>query len=215
MLPIVPSYLVFLSGMSINDFDEFKTAKFKKTMLIHSVAFVLGFSFVFMTLGISSSIIGEFLSTYQTYISRIGGIFLIIMGLFVLNLIKIPFLNQDKMINLKKKPLGFFGSFIVGIVFSIGWTPCIGPVLSSILFIASTEESVWRGAYLLGMYSLGLALPLVLSALLFDQLLKFIKRYGYVVKYTMKILGILLIVIGVLLASSNFHRLSVWMETIF
>ena len=114
-------------------------------MLTHSIAFVLGFSFVFITLGISSSMIGQFLSTYQTYISRIGGILLIVMGLFSLNLIKIPFLNQEKMIQLKKKPLGFFGSFIVGIAFSLGWTPCIGPALSSILIIASTEESTRQG----------------------------------------------------------------------
>ena len=177
-------------------------------MLTHSIAFVLGFSFVFIILGISSSMIGEFLSTYQTYISRIGGILLIVMGLFSLNLIKIPFLNQEKMIQLKKKPLGFFGSFIVGIAFSLGWTPCIGPALSSILIIASTEESTWKGAYLFSMYSLGFAVPFILSALLFDQLLRFIKRYGYIVKYTMKIMGVLLIIIGLLLVTANFHRFS-------
>jgi cytochrome c-type biogenesis protein len=215
VLPLVPSYLVFISGVSIDHLDGPKTAKFKSVMLTHSIAFVLGFSLVFITLGISSSIIGEFLSTYQTYISRIGGILLIIMGLFTLNLIKIPFLSQEKMIHLKTKPLGFFGSFIVGIVFSLGWTPCIGPALSSILIIASTEESAWQGAYLLSMYSLGFAVPFILSALLFDQLLRFIKRYGYVVKYTTKIMGILLIIVGLLLATSNLHRLSEWIMYIF
>ena len=215
ILPIVPSYLIFLCGVSIDHFDELKTPKLRSLMFVHSIAFVLGFSLVFILLGISSSIVGDFLSSYQTYISMIGGILLIVMGLFALNFIKIPFLEQEKIIHLKKKPLGFFGSFIVGVVFSIGWTPCIGPALSSILIIASTEESVWQGAYLLSMYSLGFALPFILSALLFNQLLRFIKRYGYVVKYTMKIMGILLIVIGLLLATSNLHRISGWMEHIF
>jgi cytochrome c-type biogenesis protein len=215
VLPLVPSYLIFISGVSIDHPSEPKTVKFKSTMLIHSIAFILGFSFVFIMLGISSSMIGQFLSTYQTYISRIGGILLIVMGLFTLNLIKIPFLNQEKMIQLKKKPLGFFGSFIVGIVFSLGWTPCIGPGLTSILIIASAEESTWQGAYLLSMYSLGFAVPFILSSLLFDQLLRFIKRYGFIVKYTMKVMGVLLIIIGLLLVTSNLHKFSMWMELLF
>jgi len=215
VLPLVPSYLVFISGVSIDHLDEPKTVKFKSVMLTHSIAFVFGFSLVFIVLGISSSMIGGLLSAYQTYICRIGGILLIIMGLFILNLIKIPFLSQEKIIHLKAKPLGFFGSFITGIVFSLGWTPCIGPALSSILIIASTEESTWQGAYLLSMYSLGFAVPFILSALLFDHLLRFIKRYGFIVKYTMKIMGILLIIVGLLLATANLHKLSEWMTYIF
>ena len=215
VLPLVPSYLVFISGVSVDHFDEFKTIKLKSVMLAHSIAFILGFSFVFIVLGISSSMIGEFLSSYQTYISRIGGILLIVMGLFTLNLVKVPFMNQEKIIHLKTKPLGFFGSFIVGIVFSLGWTPCIGPALVSILIIASTEESSLKGGYLLSMYSLGFALPFIISALIFQHLLHFLKRYGYIVKYTTKVMGILLIVVGLLLATSNLHRLSEWMEYIF
>ena len=106
VLPLVPSYLIFISGVSIDHLDEPKTAKFKSVMLTHSIAFVFGFSLVFVVLGISSSMIGEFLSAYQTYISRIGGLLLIIMGLFTLNLIKIPFLSQEKIIHLKNKTFG-------------------------------------------------------------------------------------------------------------
>jgi cytochrome c-type biogenesis protein len=215
VLPLVPSYLVFISGASIDRAEEFKTVKFKRIMLTHSIAFVSGFSFVFITLGASSSMIGNFLSTYQTYISRVGGILLIVMGLFSLKLIKIPFLNEERVIHLKEKPLGIFGSFIVGVTFSVGWSPCIGPALSSILFIASTEESIQRGIYLLSIYSLGLAVPFIISALLFQQLLSFVKRYGYVVKYTTKILGILLIVIGILMVTSYFGRFSEWLVQIF
>ena len=215
VLPLVPSYLVFISGTSIDHLDKPKTTKLKRTLLIHSVAFVLGFSFVFISMGASSSLIGQFLSSYETYIARVGGILLIVMGLFSLNIINIPFLNQEKFIHLKKKPLGIFGSFIVGIVFSFGWTPCISPALSSILIIASTEESTLQGAYLLSMYSFGFAVPFILSALLFHQFLGFLKRYGYVVKYTMKIMGVLLIVIGFLLVTSYFNRVSQWIGQLF
>jgi cytochrome c-type biogenesis protein len=215
VLPLVPSYLVFISGTSIDHLDKPETTKLKRTLLTHSIAFVLGFSFVFISFGASSSLIGQFLSAYETYISKVGGILLIVMGLFSLNLIRIPFLNQEKIIHLKKKPLGFFGSFIVGITFSLGWTPCIGPALSSILIIASQEENTPQGAFLLGMYSLGFAVPFILSALLFHQFLSFLKRYGYVVKYTMKIMGILLIVIGLLLVTSYLNRISQWMGLLF
>lgn len=215
VLPLVPSYLIFISGASIDHSDVFRTVKFKKIMLAHSIAFVLGFSFVFITLGLSSSMIGNFLSTYQIYISRIGGVLLIIMGLFSLDLVKIPLLNHEKIIHLKRKPLGIFGSFVVGITFSLGWTPCIGPALSSILIIASTEESARRGVFLLSMYSLGLAIPFIISALLFHRLFGFLKRYGSVVKYTSKIMGVLLIIIGLLLLTSYFNKLSEWMMQLF
>jgi cytochrome c-type biogenesis protein len=119
------------------------------------------------------------------------------------------------MLQLKKNPLGFFASFIVGTPFPLGWPPCIGPGLTSILIIAATEDSTWKGAYLLSMYSLGFAVPFILSALLFDQLLRFIKRYGFIVKYTMKVMGVLLIIIGLLLVTANFHRFSTWIEYIF
>jgi len=215
VLPLIPSYLVFISGVSIDDYSTHTSNRFNKSMCIHALAFVIGFSFVFISLGISSSMIGKFFSTYQVHITRIGGILLIIMGLFSLNLIKIPFLERDRIIRLKEKPLGIFGSFIVGITFSLGWTPCIGPALTSILIIASTEESSLKGAYLLSMYSLGLALPFILSAFLFHHFFYFIKRYGFIVKYTAKITGILLIIVGLLLVTSYFSRLTQWLEMPF
>ena len=135
VLPLVPSYLIFISGISYDNYDELKTIHNRRIMLIHSIAFVLGFSFVFVAMGLSSSIIGRFLSSFQTYLIRIGGIILIIMGLFTLNLIKIPLLSHEKVIQLKQKPMGIFGSFVVGIAFSLGWTPCIGSALSSILLL--------------------------------------------------------------------------------
>lgn len=198
ILPLVPSYLIFISGITFDNYNESQLKKYRKTVLLHSIFFILGFSAVFMTLGLSFTLIGKLLSTYQTYIMRIGGIFLMIMGLYYLNLIKISFLDQEKMIHLKEKPIGFMGSFVVGITFSLGWTPCVGPVLSSILIIASTRENIVEGVYLLATYSLGLAIPFIISSLVFDRLFALLKRYSRIVRYSMKILGVLLFLIGIL-----------------
>jgi cytochrome c-type biogenesis protein len=215
VLPLVPSYLIFISGASIDNHSESGVSKFNKIVFAHSIVFVLGFSFVFVLLGASSSFLGRFLSEYQIYIVKIGGVLLIVMGLFSLNVIKMPFLNQEKVIHLKEKPLGFLGTFVVGVTFSLGWTPCIGPALSSILIIASTEESVGRGVYLLSMYSLGLGLPFIVSAILFNRLFGLLRRYGYIVKYTQKIMGTLLVILGLALVTSYFSRIVQWMEQIF
>jgi cytochrome c-type biogenesis protein len=214
VLPLVPSYLIFISGITFDDYTELKSKVYRKIVLVHSVAFVLGFSFVFVGLGLSSSLIGQALSDYQAYITKIGGIFLIIMGVYYLNIIRIPFLDREKVIHLKKKPIGLLGSVVVGITFSLGWTPCIGPALSSILVIASTTESALQGMYLLSLYSLGLAIPFVISALIFDKLFGLLKRYGRIVQYTMRALGVLLIAIGILLVTSYWGRLSSWIGSL-
>ena len=212
VLPLVPSYLICISGISIGNTEELNTMKTRGILFGHSIFFVLGFSVVFVFLGISSSAIGRFLVDYQVYISQVGGALLIVLGLFTLDFIRIPFLDKDRIINLKNKPFGFFGSFVMGVAFSVGWTPCIGPALSSILIIASMEHSIWRGAFLLSMYSLGFAVPFLLSALLFQQLLQFLRRFGHIVKYTMRILGILLIIVGILLVTADFYRIAGWLE---
>lgn len=204
VLPLVPSYLIFISGITFDDYKENLPGKYRRTVLIHSLAFILGFSLVFTALGLSSSALGRFLSAYQTYIMRLGGVILILLGLYYLDVVKVPFLNREKLIHLQEKPLGLFGSFVIGITFSLGWTPCIGPALSSILIIASTTTNIWEGVYLLGLYSLGLAIPFIGAALLFDRLFDLLKKYGSIVRYSMKILGVLFVIIGILFFSSYY-----------
>ena len=215
VLPLVPSYLIFISGISFDNYMDPDAGKYRKTVLFHSLAFVFGFSFVFVALGLSSSLLGNFFSAYQTYIIRFGGLLLIVMGLFYLGVVKAPFLNQEKVIHLKRKPLGFLGSVIVGITFSLGWTPCVGPALSSILIIASTTEDPVKGIILLGLYSLGLAVPFIASALLFDRLFAFLKRYGQVVKYSMRVLGGLLVVLGLLMFTNYYTFVTERIGSIF
>lgn len=205
ILPLIPSYLIFISGITYDDYKKLQPLKYRKIVLIHSLAFIIGFSFVFVTFGVSSSALGKLLSNHQAYITRIGGFILIILGLYYLDVIRIPFLNREKVFHLQEKPVGLFGSFIIGVTFSLGWTPCVGPALSSILIIASTTESVWEGIYLLGLYSLGLAIPFIISALLFDQFFGLLKKYNSFVKYSLKFLGVLFITIGVLFFSSNWN----------
>lgn len=208
VLPLVPSYLIFLSGATISTYGELAQAKHKRAVLIHSCSFILGFSLVFIALGVSSSFVGGLLVEYQKWILRVGGLLLVIMGLNSLNILKIPFLNQEKMIHLSERPIGLLGSFVVGVTFSLGWTPCIGPILSTILIIASTTNALSKGVWLLALYSLGLAVPFFLAALLVDRLMHFLQKHGYVVKYSSLVIGVMLIVIGVLLMTGFFAELT-------
>ena len=208
ILPLVPSFLLYISGTSINQASDLSDKKYQRKILLHSISFIVGFSFVFMSLGFSSSILCNVFCLYEKWIMRIGGLILVIMGLFMLNIVKIPFLNQEKMIHLNEKPAGYLGSFVVGLTFSLGWTPCIGPVLASILLIASSGESVFTGVYLLGLYSLGLAIPFFIAALLVSHLIKFMQRWGYVVKYTSKVLAVLMILLGLFLMSGFWKNIT-------
>ena len=199
VLPLVPSFLIYISGCSISSYDDLSDRKTKRKVLLHAIAFIVGFSVVFISLGVSSSYLGNVFSRYETWIMRIGGLLLVIMGVNMLGWVRIPFLNQEKMVHLNEKPVGLFGSFVVGVTFSLGWTPCIGPVLASILLIASAGGSAFAGVRLLALYSLGLAIPFFIAALLVTRLMGFMRRYGHIVKHTSVVLGGLLIVIGLLL----------------
>ncbi len=199
VLPLVPSFLIYISGATIDHYSDLSQKKYRKTILLHSVAFIVGFSFVFISLGLSSSFLGGVFSRYQDWIMRLGGILLIVMGLNMANLLKIPFLNREKIVHTQQKHVGLLGSFVVGVTFSLGWTPCIGPVLASILLISATGNSLLTGLHLLGLYSLGLAIPFFAAALLVSRLMDFMQRFGYIVRYTSIVLGILLVVLGLLL----------------
>jgi cytochrome c-type biogenesis protein len=209
ILPLVPSYLIYISGITVSDVAA-PTREHRKRVFLHSFCFILGFSFVFVALGISSSLVGGFLADYQAYIIRLGGIVLIVLGLFYLDIIKISFFNRQHMLQLEKKPIGFMGSFIVGVTFSLGWTPCVGPALSSILIMASMGGEVSYGTYLLSFYSLGLAIPFIVSSLLFDRLFALLKRYGSVARYAVKVLGVLLICLGLLMVTSYYNAFNFW-----
>jgi len=208
VLPLVPSYLIIISGASIDSYAELSSGTHRKTLLLHAISFIIGFSLVFISLGVSSSLLGNLFSTYERWIVRIGGLLLVLFGLNMLNVLKIPFLNQEKICHLRARPMGLLGSFLIGVTFSLGWTPCIGPVLASILLIASTTSTLTEGMYLLGLYSLGLAIPFFAAALLVGRILHLMQKYGWVLKYSSYVIGGLLILIGGLLLTGYYTRLS-------
>ena len=204
ILPLIPSYLIFISGVSLDNYSEATMRKYRRTVIPHSLCFIAGFSLVFVSLGLTTSYLARFFADYQVYIMRIGGFLLIVMGLYSLNLIRIPFFDREKAIHLKEKPLGLLGSFLVGITFSLGWTPCVGPALSSILIMAGTSSGVREGAYLLGLYSAGLAIPFFIAALLFHRIFTLFNRFRVIAKYSMKVLGALLVIIGFLIFTDQY-----------
>lgn len=215
VLPLVPSYLIFISGITYDNYIQSETKKYRKIVLIHSLSFILGFSFVFVSLGLASSLIGSFFSQYQDYLIRIGGIILIFLGLYHLNILKIPFLDRQKVFQLNRRPAGLFGSFLIGITFSLGWTPCVGPALSSILMLAWSYDKTFHGVYLLSLYSAGMAIPFIACSFVFDRVFEYIRKYNFIARYTAMILGVFLIIIGLLLFTSIFTKISFILGNLF
>jgi len=203
VLPLIPSYVSFITGISFSDFQSGDKTRLRKLTLINSSIFVLGFSTVFILLGVFSSYVGRLLAVYYDHIRIIGGILIITMGLYVMGVLKLNFLASDKRVHLKSKPRGYFGTYIVGLTFGAGWTPCIGPILGSILLIASTTGSALQGFYLLLMYSLGLAVPFLATSLAINTFLSNFAAIQKYMKVIMVISGLLLISFGVIMLTDN------------
>lgn len=214
VLPLVPSYITYITGVSFQDLTDQQTRKrVKWTTLIHSCLFVFGFSTIFILMGASASYLGQVLSRYQTWIMKIGGILIILLGIhFILQIF--PFLQIEKRIEMKRKPLGYLGSFLVGLVFAAGWTPCIGPILSTILIYASTSQQMATGILLLTFYSLGLGIPFLLSSLAFNLFLATFEKIRRYMKVIIFISGFFLIGIGILLLTGAFRWVSMYFNVL-
>ncbi|KPK36060.1 MAG: hypothetical protein AMK70_03690 [Nitrospira bacterium SG8_35_1] len=207
VLPLIPSYVSFITGMSFDDFRHGDKARVRKLTIINSSAFVVGFSTVFILLGVSSSVIGKFFAYYYDQIRIVGGIIIILFGLYVMGILKVGFLMSEHRVHLKSKPRGYMGSFLVGLTFGAGWTPCIGPILGTILLIASTTGSAMQGFKLLVVYSAGLAIPFITTALLINWFLSHFSQIQRYMRLIMIISGLLLIAFGIILLTDNVHIL--------
>jgi len=207
VLPIVPGYLSFISGVSIEELQE-KKSKTINRVFFNSLFFVLGFSVVFIALGASATIVSGFLLSYSHIIGKVAGALIFVLGLHFLGLFKIKWLNYEKRFHVGSKQLGLVGSFFVGFAFAFGWTPCIGPILAGILAIAAAEESVGRGITLLSFYSAGLAVPFLLTALAFNKFLSVSSRIKKHFRLVEIIGGVFLIVIGLLIFTNSLGYLS-------
>ncbi len=186
-----------------------------RKVVINTILFVAGFTVVFASLGATATILGQYLVLYKTYINIVGGVLIIILGLHLAGIFRIGFLEYEKRIHMQGKPLGSLSSFLVGGAFAFGWTPCIGPILSSILLIAANQQTIWGGIFLLILYSMGLGVPFLLTGIAFNYALgvfKTIKRHYRMITVSS---GVLLIFIGVLVATNQFTRMSSWLASAF
>jgi cytochrome c-type biogenesis protein len=210
VLPLVPSYLSFVSGVGMEDLEQ-GGGDVRRTAFIHSLFFVLGFSLVFLALGASATLVGRMLREYQVWIARIGGFVIALFGLYLLGLRPGMFLQRERRVHLRNKPLGYLGSTLVGITFGAGWSPCIGPILGGILTFAATRQTMGEGLMLLGFYSAGLAVPFLVSSLALSWFLSTFERFKKWIPWVERISGVLLLAVGILLMSGRFTALAAWM----
>ena len=209
VLPLIPGYISFISGASLNELLEKK-----KIDLLPLILFSLGFSFVFIIFGAAASYLGQILLENSQTLRIVAGLIIIVFSLQLLGILKIAFLNFEKKFYTKKTNNIWF-AFIVGMAFGFGWTPCIGPILGSILALASTEETIFRAIVLLSFYSLGLAIPFVLSGYLMQRFLIFSKNFKKNINYVSKIGGFILLVTGVLILTNKLQILGYYILNIF
>ena len=208
VLPLVPSYLSFVTGMSLEDLQD---GVDRRATFIHSLLFVAGFSIIFITLGASASFLGVFLRVYEVWIARVGGTLIFILGLHLTGVFRIAPLMRERRVHVNDKPAGYIGTLGVGAAFGAGWTPCIGPVLGAILTLAGTQDTVWSGVWLLSVYSLGLAIPFLVSALALDFFLGAFSKFRRFLPIVEKASGVMLIILGLLLATGSFTILSTYL----
>lgn len=209
VLPLVPSYLGFVTGFT---FDEMTNRR--RMAMLHATLFVLGFTLVFMLFGASATALGRVLKYYEVWFQRVGGVLIILFGLYCLGVIKLRFLDQEARLHLDRKPVGYLGSVLVGMAFAAGWTPCIGPILGGILSLAATEADLGRGMVLLGAYSLGLAVPFLVAAFAVESFLGWFQRFRRHMRWVQRVSGALLVAVGLLLVTGEFTRLAGWLQSL-
>ena len=216
VLPIVPPYLAWLAGVS---FDELKAedpgAAQRRRVLVSALAFVLGFTTVFVALGATASVIGKTIAQYFDVLSVIAGVIIIIMGLHFLGVFRIALLYREARVQVDRKPAGVVGAYVMGLAFAFGWTPCVGPVLAAILFIAGSEGTAARGAMLLAVYSLGIGIPFLLAAFFASRFLNWAARFRQHMHKVEMAMGGLLVVTGILFITGQMSVISYWLLETF
>jgi cytochrome c-type biogenesis protein len=215
VLPLVPPYLVFLTGTSLERFaDREPEPQVRRETVMAALLFVAGFSTVFIALGASASAVGSLIRAWSGPLSTIAGIAIIIMGLHFLGITPIAFLHRQKRMEVAK-PVGLWGAYVIGLAFAFGWTPCIGPILAAILAVAASEQTVARGAGLLAVYSLGLGIPFVVAAFAVEPFAAFIARFRNHLHRVEQVMGGLLVLTGIAFLTGTINLLSIWLLETF
>jgi len=213
VLPLVPSYVTYITGLTLEELtSETERARVRGVIIVNSLLFIAGFSAVFIAFGASASLVGQLLMTYQEFIRKLGGVLIVVFGLYVMGVLKIKFLMSEMRVHFQRRPAGYVGSFLVGVAFAAGWTPCVGPILGTILLYASTTDSLLTGVKLLASYSLGIALPLFITALAVDSFLNYFKKvraYMYGISVAS---GVFLVLVGVMIYTNSLTLLTSELE---
>lgn len=209
VLPLIPSYVTFITGMSVD-----QVQRSRRTALVHALLFILGFTLIFLALGATASVLGRVLLAAREWVARVGGVLIIGFGLYLLGVFDSRTLDRERRIHFADKPVGYLGTVLVGVAFGAGWTPCIGPILGSILVYTSTVANFQRGLLLLFVYSLGLAIPFLVAALAIDRFLATFAKFRGTMIWMSRAGGVLLIVIGLLLVTHYFTWIAGYLQAL-
>lgn len=211
VLPLVPGYISIISGSSLDQLKaQERDSSLFRTVLMNSIMFIIGFSVTFILLGATATWVGQLLLSRMRLLGQLAGLLLIVFGIHLTGLVKINFLYRDKRFHNVEKPRGLLGAFVLGLAFAFGWTPCIGPILASIMAIASTRETVGQGMFLLAVYSAGLGIPFLLTSVALNKFLAFYGRFKKHFRAVEVASGALVIVVGVLILTGSLTRLATW-----
>jgi cytochrome c-type biogenesis protein len=209
ILPLIPAYFTYITGYSLEELTEGTTSAIRARVVRSTVAYVIGFSFVFILMGASASFVGGIVLKYKDIIRLVGGVLIILLGIHLTGIIRVTKLDFEKRIHLKQKPLHIFGNVLVGMAFGAGWSPCIGPLLGSILIVASNQGTVIEGILLLSAYSAGLAIPFLIISIFINFLIIFIRNSTKFIVYFNTGAGILLILVGLLLVTNKLYLINI------
>ena len=215
VLPIVPPYLAYLAGVSLDELSSDDSTGARTRIAASALAFVLGFSTVFVSLGATASIIGQALARHLNTLSLVAGVVIILMGLHFLGVFRLGVLYREARVHVRRKPAGLLGSYVMGLAFAFGWTPCVGPVLAAILFVAGAGETTAEGAALLLAYSLGLGIPFLLAAAFAPTFLGWTLRFRRQLPKVEKAMGGLLVLTGLLFVTGQMSTMSFWLLETF
>jgi cytochrome c-type biogenesis protein len=215
VLPLIPGYVSFISGLSLEEMREVsagRAAEARRRVLVASIAFVLGFSLVFIALGASASVVGDFLGRRLPLLGKIAGAIIIVLGLHTAGVFRIKWLEFEKRVHTQRRPTGLIGAALVGVAFAFGWTPCIGPILGGILVIAGRQDSVMEGVKLLAVYSAGLGVPFVATSVAVNHFFAASARIRRHFKTIEVVSGVLLIAIGILILTDQFSAIARFLQ---
>lgn len=217
VLPLVPPYICFIGGLTLDQLAEQQTAGSlaARRVFLAALAFVFGFTTVFVALGATASVLGQAVTAHYDLLGKIAGAVIIILGLHFLGLFRIAFLYREARFHPESRPAGLLGAYVVGLAFAFGWTPCVGPVLAAILFVAGAEESILQGSLLLAAYALGIGLPFLAAALAARPFMAFMTRFRRYLGAMEKVMGGLLVMTGVLFLTGSISEIAFWILEAF